>query len=122
MVPFIEVRDLADDVRRLFEELDRANTGCRAPAGEWTPPLDFCESRDMFEIRIDLPGVSADAIRVLLKKNVVLIAGEKVPTDPEVAQGGTFQLVERNFGRFARAVRLQDAVDARGARATLASG
>jgi HSP20 family molecular chaperone IbpA len=57
---------------------------------------------------------------VLFRNGVVIVAGEKaaVPTVPEAA----YHLVERDFGRFARAVRLTGAFDVRRASATLRSG
>ena len=71
---------------------------------------------------LDLPGVAAEAIRVLFKAGVVLVVGEK--ERPDLAKRGpaSFHLVERDFGRFARAVRINAAIDASQARARLANG
>jgi HSP20 family protein len=57
---------------------------------------------------------------VLFRAGVLLIAGEKAQTRPEPDQ--TFHLVEREFGRFARAVRLDGAFDVPTAHATLRDG
>jgi HSP20 family protein len=70
---------------------------------------------------MDLPGVPEDAVRVIVKRGTVLIVGEKTPTFCP-AGDATFHLVERGFGRFARAVRLPTAVDASRATATLRHG
>jgi HSP20 family protein len=51
---------------------------------------------------------------------VLLIAGDKTPAATPVPP--IFHLVERAFGRFARAVRLGGAFDVRGARAALRDG
>jgi HSP20 family protein len=79
------------------------------------------ETDAAIEIVVDVPGLGADALRVLIKHGIVLVVGEK-----DRAEGSrtpmSYHLVERDFGRFARAVRLHTAVDARGARATLAHG
>ena len=61
------------------------------------------------------------ALRVLIKNNVVLIVGEKERAEPSRTPT-SYHLVERDFGRFARAVRIHTAVDASRARATLAHG
>lgn len=121
MQPFPEVRELADDVRRLFEELERAAGPVRAPASEYTPTLDVCDCRERVEIVVDLAGVSAAQVRVFIKASTVVIAGEKRPACGD-AGDATFHLVERGFGRFARAVRLTGAFDASGARAVLRHG
>ncbi len=115
-----ELGDLAEDVRRLFQELG-APAGGRAPAGDCIPPIDVLESDDAFEVLMDVPGVPASSIRVLLKGTVLLIAGEKWVAGPTAGAGG-YHLVERASGRFARAVRLTAPVDAAKARARLAEG
>jgi HSP20 family protein len=118
-----EVRELSDEVSRLFEELDGAGTGRPAlTPGTCTPPLDVFENEASVEIVVDLPGVTRDALRVLIKGGVVLIVGEKARPAPSACEEATFHLVERGFGRFARAVRLTEAVDAGRASARLRGG
>jgi len=118
-----EVGDLAEEIARLFEDLDRNVRGPRAaPTGTCTPTLDVIETDTAVEIVVDLPGVSARENRVLIKSGVVVIAGEKLSPGPARGTDASFHLVERGFGRFARAVRLSGAVDAGQARATLEAG
>jgi len=118
-----EVRDLTDEVGRLFDDLDRmAGAPRRTPAGHCTPALDVQESAEALEVVVDVPGVSADRVRVLLKNGVLVIAGEKPSPYPGGRGDATFHLVERGFGRFARAVRLEGAFDGGGTRATLRGG
>ena len=50
----------------------------------------------------------------------LLVAGEKAP--PRASDDQTFHLVEREFGRFARAVRLNGAFDVPRARASVDDG
>jgi HSP20 family protein len=65
--------------------------------------------------------VTVESCRVLIKSGVVLVVGEK--ERPEPAHGpASFHLVERDFGRFARAVRVHAAVDATKAHARLRDG
>jgi len=123
MLPLAEVRDLADEVRRLFDDLDRARPLDRhLLPGVFSPTLDARETPDAVEIVVDLPGVALDDIRILIRGSVVIIAGAKAPPDPAQRADASFQLVERDFGRFARAVRLTGAFDTSKASATLANG
>jgi HSP20 family protein len=118
-----EVRDLTDEVGRLFDDLDREAGGAgRAPTGHCTPALDVQETAEALEVVMDLPGVAAAHVRLLLKNGVLVIVGEK--TSPYRGGRGdtTFHLVERGFGRFARAVRLSGAFDGGRARAVLQGG
>jgi HSP20 family protein len=118
-----ELRDLADEISRLFDDLDRTTPrDRRAPAGECIPPLDVQESDRSVEIVLDIPGVRAQTVRVLIKKGTVVVVGDKVPADAPQRAQASFHLVERSFGRFARAVRLTGAFDAGKARARLADG
>jgi len=116
-----ELGDLADDVRRLFQDIER-QTGSRAAPSQCTPPLDVLETDEVVELIVDLPGVLSERIRILLKGAVVVVAGEKETDAREARDVGAFHLVERVYGRFARAVRVAAAFDGARAQATLASG
>jgi HSP20 family protein len=69
---------------------------------------------------VDVSGIPAAALRVLFRAGVLIVAGEKAPTTP--AEDQTFHLVEREFGRFARAVRLTGAFDIERAVASVEDG
>jgi HSP20 family protein len=118
-----EIGDLGADIARLFEDIDRRVGRPHAvPVGTCTPQVDVVETQSSFEIVVDLPGISAEGTRVLVKDGAVLIVGEKVPPDVPERAHATFHLVERGFGRFARAVELSGAIDASHATAILQSG
>jgi HSP20 family protein len=109
-------------VRRVFREIER-ETGWAAPPGQCTPPIDVLETDEVVELVADLPGVTIDTIRILLKGPVVVVAGEKGPEPRgQAPEAGDFHLVERGFGRFARAIRITAAFDGARAIATLAAG
>jgi len=117
--PFEE--DLAEDVRRLLADLERGlRAGAPRTSGGCAPLVDVFETDQAVEIHMDAPGVPADSLQVVCKQEIVIIAGAK----PQTVAGGavTFHLVEREFGRFARAVRIYAAVDVGRARAVLAAG
>lgn len=116
-----ESRELADEIARIFDDISRT-VARRLAAGETTPALDVLETPALVEIHVDLPGVDERELRVLIKNGVVIVAGEKLPPDASERAEGSFHLVERGFGRFARAVRLNGAFDGGRARATLAGG
>jgi HSP20 family protein len=114
-----EVGDFADEVRRVFLEVGRT-FGLESLAGECSPALDVFETATSVEVSVDLPGVDPHAVRVIIKADALLIAGEK--TVRRSVTDSSFHLVERGFGRFARTVRLSSACDATHARATLVDG
>jgi HSP20 family protein len=121
MLSFPEAAELADEVRRLFEDLQHAHDA--APGGGLhAPPMDVVEREDSLEVVLDLAGVAAEDIRVLFKNNTLVIAGCKWPVAGPTARATAFHLVERSFGRFARAVRVSATLDLTTARATMTEG
>ena len=120
-VPSAESRDLADDIQELFADLaSTLKHEHRAFTGECTPAVDVRETAQTLEIVVDVPGVPAQAIRVLFRSDVLLVAGEKAP--PQTPDEQTYHLVEREFGRFARAIRVTGAYDIARATATYDRG
>jgi HSP20 family protein len=123
MLSFPEVSELSEDVRRIFEELDRAHASDRSVSGGiYTPLLDVIETSQTVEVVVDVPGIAPEAIRVQFKNGSLIVAGEKLPAETDGPDPASFHLVERGFGRFARVIRFGMAVDAGRARATLAAG
>ena len=123
MWSFSDAEDLAADIARLFEAIDRDAGRDAHPAGPvHTPPLDVLETPSTIDVFVDLPGVQAPALRVVFKHSALLLAGEKTPSEGACRDGSAFHLVERSFGRFARVVRFDTSVDATRARATLRGG
>jgi len=117
-----DVGDVSADVRRLFDELGRLRPERRQQiTGECVPLLDVYETQDALDLVLDVPGVAAAHLRILVKGGVVIVAGEKDRPDPRPGPA-SYHLVERDFGRFARAIRVHVAVDAARASATLRDG
>jgi HSP20 family protein len=120
-VPEAETRELAGDLRDLFADLDATlPLEQRVYSGQYHPALDVVETPAGVEVVVDVAGVPAAALRVLFRGDTLLVAGEKAPAAATAEP--TFHLVEREFGRFARAVRLTGAFDVHRARASLAAG
>jgi HSP20 family protein len=113
-----EAGEFAEEVRRIFMELGRVSGDVLT--GECSPAIDVYETDESLEITMDLPGVGLDAVRVIAKGQTVLIAGEKAPRRGR--GDSSFHLVERGYGRFARAIRLTGAYDTANARATFING
>ncbi|HZI78964.1 MAG TPA: Hsp20/alpha crystallin family protein [Vicinamibacterales bacterium] len=116
-----ESGELGDDIRELFDDLARSlGSAPGAYPGQCRPLVDVFETDAAVELVVDTCGVPSQALRVLFRSGVVIVAGEKAPA-PTVPQAA-YHLVERDFGRFARAVRLTGAFDIPRARATLRMG
>jgi HSP20 family protein len=109
---YVDRRELPEDMQALLEA---------GLSPECTPPFDIIESADGLEVLMDLPGVSAAELEIVFARNVLLIAGRKLPRALEDG-GAAFHVAERAFGRFARAITLDGAYDTDAATATLNGG
>jgi HSP20 family protein len=118
-----DVGDLGQEVRRLFDDLTKRRPDRRhVVSGECMPLLDVFETDRTIEIVLDVPGMNADGVRIMIKSGVVLIVGEKERHEPTMRVPASFHLVERDFGRFARAIRIHAAIDGSNVRARLKDG
>jgi HSP20 family protein len=118
---FLERRELDEELQGLFERLS-ALEDMRDVTAECTVPLDVVETSSGVQVVMDLAGVPADAVRVVLAHSTLLIMGRKNPPKCAHQRDAAFHVVERTFGRFARGVRLSGAFDAGRAEATLRAG
>jgi HSP20 family protein len=117
---FLERREMGEELRRLFDLLDGESLAAGG-TGECHPPLDVIDSPDSLTIVMDLPGVPAESVQIVLSRGTVLIAGAKLPAGCG-HKDAAFHLAERTFGRYARIVRLGGAVDGGRARAAMKAG
>ncbi len=103
----LELERLRDEVGRLYAALQEATDAEAAPPpGEWSPPVDLCETETAVMVRVELPGVRAENIRVGLTGAQLRVYGEK---KRRVPRGGAIQHLcsERAFGHFNRTVSLR---------------
>ena len=112
--------DLADDARRLLLELEREVPGLAATAADCRPPMDVFETASSLEVVLDVPGVAAESIRVLLRGTTLVAVGAKLGA--ATSTDARYHLAERSYGRFARAIRLSGAFDGARARAVVDRG
>jgi len=113
------VSSLQEEVERAFRAAFGEGGGVSA-AGAFSPLLDVEENDEGFTLHVELPGVAPEDVEVSLEENVLTIAGERRFYDDRDVDG--FRRIERNFGRFHRAVRMPDRVDANRVGATFRDG
>ncbi len=118
----LELQRLRDRVGRLFAALQEA-TEAENPlaSGTWAPPVDLCETEEMISIRVELPGVTAEQIKIGLTNTRLRIWGEK-KRRPNRRRIISYLCSERSFGKFGRVVHLRWTVSIRNASAELDNG
>jgi len=110
--PTRELASLQHEVNRIFNAFFDTALGDGA-AGEaprrWIPAMDLVERDDRFVLRVDLPGVPEEDVRVELDDRVLTIAGER-KSALERGDGG-YRHLERAHGAFSRSLTLPEGVD-----------
>ncbi|HYG10745.1 MAG TPA: Hsp20/alpha crystallin family protein [Pyrinomonadaceae bacterium] len=117
-----EVERLRERVGRLLAVLSEVmgEAQDRATPGAWMPPADVCETAREVVVRVELPGVTAGDVEVVLTGNALRVTGAKKSRAP---RGRVTHLCsERAYGKFCRTVPLRRPVRTRGAHATLKDG
>jgi HSP20 family protein len=118
----LEVQLLRDRVGEIYAALQEA-TEAENPlaSGTFAPPVDVCETETSISIRVELPGVTADQIKIGLTNTKLRIWGEK-KRRPNRRKVMSYHCSERSFGKFGRIVPLRWTVCIREAVAELRSG
>ncbi len=105
---------------QVLDQLHQDNLRRYAATGQrWQPAVDISESKERYEIRLDLPGVKPEQVQVELEDGKLKISGEKVRTE---AEGVTYRYKERVTGNFHRVFKLPDDADLNGIRAQFENG
>ena len=75
----------------------------------WLPVVDIEETEQNYVIRVELPGLDKDKVKVVVENGVLTLSGER---DLErKVEGKTFHRVERSHGTFSRSFTLAEDVD-----------
>lgn len=109
--PTRELQSIQQEMNRLFGtffDAEGAGNGVAARR-RWIPAMDLVEEGERFILRLDVPGVSEDAVKVELAENVLTISGER-NTERESRKDGA-QRIERAWGSFSRSLTLPDGID-----------
>ena len=106
--PFRNFLSLRDNFDGLFE-----NFFGRMPIQRqdfWLPTVDIVENNGNIEVKVELPGMNKDDIKVTIKNNMLQLSGER--KQEEETKEKTFHRIERYFGKFCRTIQLPADIDA----------
>lgn len=105
--PYRELEDMSTRASRVFGQ-DEEHDALEA-FSEWAPAVDIEEDREAFHVKVELPAVDKDDLRVDVTNGVLTIAGERRRERGE--RDKRMHRVERCYGAFERAFTLPDGVD-----------
>lgn len=73
------------------------------------PAMDVVENEHDYTVRIDLPGIDPDNVKVEIEDQMLTVSGETGDTIER--EGDRYHYRERRYGTFQRSVRLPNTVD-----------
>jgi HSP20 family protein len=98
------------EINRVFDNFFRGGVQADESFGlsYWTPAVDIAELENEYVVKVELPGVSKDDVKITLESNVLTIRGEK--KQEKEAKDGNYHRVERSYGSFQRSFTLPTTV------------
>jgi HSP20 family protein len=87
---------LQNDINRMFEDM----FGEVKSARDWQPSVDISETPEAFIVRAELPGVTANDVKLNMSNNVLTLYGEKKQEAEDNSKN--YYRIERSYGSFER--------------------
>ena len=87
---------------------------------EWAPLVDIAEDEREYLIKVELPEVKREEVKVTVEGGTLTIAGERKAEKEE--KGRKFHRVERYYGRFERSFSIPDDAEAANVKAEFKDG
>lgn len=99
-------KEMSKMLSNFFTNDDEAFSGLQ----NWYPSADISEGKDAYTVKIELPGVTKEDVKITLQENVLTIQGEK--KQEKETKETNFHRLERSFGSFSRSFRLPSLIKA----------
>lgn len=128
--PFSMMRQLSRDMDRLFDSFFGPSFGS-SPWGAredwdaptlWSPQIDVQRREDALVVKADLPGVRKEDLKIDIDDNALVISGQRQEEHEEGGQDQGYQVYERSYGSFYRAIPLPQDVNADDIQAEMREG
>jgi HSP20 family protein len=108
------------DPFRLMRKMIRSSASGAASFSEFSPNVEFIETKDGFHITADLPGVRRKDVEILVDGNVIAIRGKREQETREDDED--VHIHERSYGTFTRSFMLPESADTENISAGLSDG
>jgi HSP20 family protein len=108
--PLREMFDLQRRINQLFENRSASTSNEGVALSAWTPAVDIYEDENTFLLKVELPEVSREDVKVNLHDNTLAISGERRFENEE--KRDNYHRVERSYGQFYRSFTLPPNINA----------
>jgi len=112
------VRDLATlpsdlfgiqrEMNRMFDGFFHGTRDEDSALMAWTPAVDIAEHDDEYIVKVELPGINKEDVKITLESNILTIRGEK--KQEKETKKENYHRVERSYGTFQRSFTLPTTV------------
>lgn len=115
-------RELDNMLERYTKAMGQPQAGSQEilATGDWAPRVDIAETDKAFEIKVEIPEVNKEDVKVTVGSGVLTIRGERKQEKEE--KGKKFHRIERYYGIFTRSFTLPDNVDETKVKASFRDG
>lgn len=114
--PMRELMEVEKEFSKLFSDFDkRFGFGQGREKDEsyddavWSPFSDIYEDNDNFKLKLDLPGLTKDDVKISYSNGEVSISGER--KFEEETENHKYHRIERSYGKFYRSFTLPKEID-----------
>lgn len=119
--PFNDVFSVTRDLDRMMDEaLGTMQWGRGETLRHWFPLTDVSETPEHLTLRLEVPGLAREELKIAVENNVLTIRGEKKQETSR--EDETFYRTERSYGSFERSFSLPSHVDPDDVSANLENG
>jgi HSP20 family protein len=98
------------EINRMFDNFFRGDLfdGASLLPSTWSPAADIAERENDYVVKVELPGVNKEDVRITLEDDTLTIRGEK-KQEKETKDAG-YRRLERSYGSFERSFALPTSV------------
>jgi HSP20 family protein len=82
--------------------------------------MDISENDRLLQIRVDLPGLEENNVKIEYNNNILVISGQKEAETED--KNNHYHLIERTFGSFHRSIQIPGIVDENNIKASMNNG
>ena len=84
--PWNVLSQLQRHLNHYFERDVEGDPVSSSATADWTPYVDVAEYADRFVLKLDIPGVEADAVDITLEQGVLTISGNRIKDSAEIGR------------------------------------
>jgi HSP20 family protein len=116
--PFALMRRITDELDRTSREVGLARGGRNTT--RWTPAIEIAEKEGEYRIRVELPGLTPENVRVEATNDALIIEGERRMDHEDRRE--EVRRTERQYGHFFRRIPFPEGANVDQTKATFRNG